>query len=198
MTNNNKTAKRKILLYSFASGIRFNLIGQVGAGGALAALELCSLKKWQQVYRDVPASKIVSKGYLLFLIAQIISDIVNDSNSYNFLRGWANIFVAAIATTFLIRLLWKSPDLIVAYLIGDIFCNAFFGRDTHGLSLNDMAFFKFRLVPILNDVLLLISYYYLNKRYMTPKILYLLLIVNSLFFIAFDARSAGLVWLLPV
>ncbi|MCG2618076.1 hypothetical protein LZZ85_27485 [Terrimonas sp. NA20] len=182
-------------LYAILSGIRLNLGGQLGLNEILAVGGSLSIKKWKELFRDVPDIKRITIAYLVFLFAQILSDIVNHSATNDLVRGWANIAMAIIVTNFLARLLYRAPALIVVYLIGEIIRLALFGEESEG-GLEDMGFFKFYLVPILNSIVLVLAYYLLSKKRESRRLIVGLLVFYGLFSIAFDARSNGIFWIL--
>jgi hypothetical protein len=188
--------KIKIALYSGLAGVRFNIGGQLGGNEILALADSLSIKKWKGLYRDVPVMKKINLAYLVFLFAQIVSDIVNHSTPENYIRGWANIAMAIIVTNFLARILYKSPNLIIIYLMGEIIRLILFGQETEGVSLADMGFLKFRLLPILNGVVLVLAWYLLRRSRNNRTFAIVLFFLYGLFCIAFDARSNGIMWVL--
>lgn len=188
--------KIKIFIYSVLSGFRFNLGGQLGANEVLALVDSLSFKKWAILSRNIPDAKKINIAYIIFLFAQAVSDLVNHSSPANFIRGWANIAMAIVVTSFLMRNFLKTPSLILLYLIGEIVKAFIFGQDSEGISLEDMGFFKFQLVPIINAFVLILSWFLLRKSRKNLKLVVLLFLLYGLFCIAFDARSNSIFWIL--
>lgn len=177
------------------SGLRFNLGGQLGGNEAFAIADSLRLSSWKKVFKIFPDIKSINKAYLVLLFSQVLSDLVNHSSTRNFIRGWANILVAIIVTNFLVKILSKSGNAIIPYLMGSIISLFFWGLDTEGLSLSDMGFFKFKVVPIANSALMVISWYWIRKSPRSGSNIVILFILYGLFNIAFDSRSNGMIFI---
>lgn len=192
-----KTLNRlRTFVYSILSGLRFDLGGQLGGNEIFALIDSFSFKKWNMIHRNIPDAKKITIAYLIFLFAQIISDLVNHSSASNFIRGWANITMAIVVTSFLMRNFLKSPNIILFYLAGEIVKSFVFGESSEGMSLEDMGFFKFQVVPIINSCVLIISWFILKKSRKNLNIVVVFFLLYGLFSIAFDARSNGMFWIL--
>ncbi len=188
----------KIFLFSFFMGMRVNLVGQLALSEIFAVLDNLSLKKWIKTIKEVPDSKKICIAYTLVLLSQMISDVVNGSNTNDLLRGWANVLMAIFLFMFLIRYLNERISLIIFFLFGQIVRLIVFDpiELTGEMTLDNMPFFKFKLVPILSNLILVISWYLLKKRKINKLTLTVFLIIYGLFCMAFDARSAGLFMIL--
>jgi O-antigen ligase len=179
-------------------GVRVNLIGQLALSEIFAILDNLSLKKWVKTIKDVPDSKKICIAYSFILLSQMISDVVNGSNMNDLLRGWANILMAIFLFMFLIRSLNSNVLLIIFFLCGLIVRLILLDPiELSGeMTLDNMPFFKFKLVPILSNLILVVSWYLLKKRKINKLTLTVIMIVFGLFCMAFDARSGGLFMIL--
>jgi len=194
LKNNINTAKT--FLFSTLAGLKINFGGQLGVNEILALIDCFSISNWRKLYRHIPDIKRLNQAYFLILISQILSDIVNHSAPEDFVRGWANIIVALIVTNFLAKMLYINNSLIVTYLIGGIISLIIFKQAQDEMSLSDMGFFKFTLVPILNSIILIFSWKFLKKGNKSNKLLIFLFLGYAMFNIIFDSRSNGIIFLL--
>jgi len=197
MVHGNYELKRiKIFLFSFLAGIRVNLVGQLPFSEIFALVHSLNPDTWIRIFRKIPDVKKITIAYGVFFLSQIISDIVNQSDLQNIMRGWANILMAMVLVTFLARMLWKSSSLIIVFFIAEILRLIFFAPSSYGISIHDMGFFKFRLTPILNDLILISSWWLLKKSRVNKIPVVLLLAFYGMFCIAFDFRSNGFLMIL--
>jgi hypothetical protein len=189
----------KISLYAFLAGIQFNVIGQLGGNDILAVVDSFSLGSWKRLYRDIPDIKKINIAYLIMLIFQVISDMVNNSDSHDYLRGWANIMMAVIVLNFLAKYLFKSFNVIIYFFLAEIIRFIIFkppeGFDASDFSEN-IGVFKFWIAPILNDIVLLVSVYILGRKKSSNRDVLPLFITYGLLCIALDYRSNGIFFIL--
>lgn len=190
------SVKIRMFLFSVLEGIRINIIGQLPLSEIFAIFNSFSLKNRLNIFREIPDIKKISIAYLFFLISQIISDFINHSDINNAIRGWANIIMAIIVIIFLTKTLWNNNLLIITFLTGQIISLIIFAPPSENLSLSDMGFFKFRLAPILNNIILIFSWYILKKQIRNSLIVVILFFFYGLFCIALDYRSNGMFMIL--
>lgn len=183
-------------VYETLSGFKFNLGGQLGGNEIFALLNSFRISVWRNTFKAFPDLKNINKAYLVLLFSQVLSDFINHSKPENFIRGWANIIVAIIVTNFLVRVLGKSGNAIVAYMAGSIISLILWGADTEGLSLSDMGFFKFKVVPVFNSILMIISWYWIRKSPGSRFNIVILFALYGLFNFAFDSRSNGMIFII--
>jgi O-antigen ligase len=107
--------------------------------------------------------------------------------------------MAIVITSFFAKLFSKNPDLIIFYLAGEAIRYLFLGDNSvefsDEISLNNMGFFKFRVVPALNALILIITFYMRKNSYSNIYIL-IVFLLYSFFCLAFDARSNGVFFIL--
>jgi hypothetical protein len=182
-----------LLFYSAIVGFKVNLVGQLSGNEILALFSSFSINSLKSLYRKIPDLKKVNIGYAIFFVFQMISDIINNSPANNMLRGGANIIMAIICTNYLTKILHKNVENVIYYLIGSAVSILIFGDiSIDGIDLKKMSFFKFKMAPILNVLILIISIKLL-KKYPDKKLgVVFLFILYGALCIALDARSNGL------
>lgn len=196
MLTGKKTAHFFAFAYAALSKFRISLVGQMGVNELLAGVLSLSYQAWITLFQYVPALKSVTVAYLMFLSSQIVSDLVNDSPFNNMARGWANILMAIILTNFLARLILRANQNIVYYLLGSVVSILIFGNvSVDEIDIAEMGFFKFRLVPALNALLMIGSCYILKSRPTAGINIVILFVLYGLFNIALDSRSNGIIFL---
>lgn len=191
--------KLKAFSYAALAGLQFNLVGQLGGNEILAAADSLSLNAWKKLYHDIPDIRKINIAYIIMLLFQVLSDVINHSESHNYIRGWAAIIMAIITLNFLAKILLKSFDSIIFYFIGGTLYLIFF-KPQDDYSIGDieqsMGTFKFWLVPILNNLVLMVSWFIMDKNKKSSSLVAGLLMFYGLFCMAFDARSNGIFFII--
>lgn len=191
-----KLNKFLLFLYAFLSGLKIDLVGKLAFGDLIAVIySILTIKNWKRYYKRIPDIKRTHYSLALFLIIQVISDLYNESSFSNMVRGCSNIIMAALVIMYLTQVLFKTFSALPLIFIGFGLSVLIFGVDIvkdHEISINDIGFFKFRVVPILNNLLfggiLLMNS---RKKISTRTVAYIF-IFFGLFCISFDARSNGM------
>jgi len=192
----NKINKFLSFFYAFLSGLKIDLVGKLGFGDLIAVIySLFTIQNWRKYYRKFPDIKRIHYSLALFLVIQIISDLYNDSGFSNMIRGCSNIIMAALVIIYLTQVLFRTFSALPLIFIGFALSGIIFVADIvkdHEVSINDMGFFKFRLVPILNNLLFAGILFMNSIKKIKPKTIAYIFIFFGLFCIAFDARSNGM------
>ncbi|MFV8393006.1 hypothetical protein [Flavobacterium sp. LB2P6] len=191
-----KLNKFLLFLYAFLSGLKIDLVGKLAFGDLIAVIySILTIKNWKRYYKRIPDIKRIHYSLALFLIIQVISDLYNESSFSNMSRGCSNIIMAALVIIYLTQVLFKTFSALPLIFIGFGLSVLIFGVDIvkdHEVSINDMGFFKFRVVPILNNLLfggvLLMN----ARKKISPRAVGYVFIFFGLFCISFDARSNGM------
>ncbi|MBK6282670.1 MAG: hypothetical protein IPF54_08380 [Draconibacterium sp.] len=189
--------KNKFFLFLYASttGVFINLVGRLMLAEiiALVMLPFIKIKPLLKQHKDL---KVVLGGLLILLLAQIASDIVNNSIPSDYLRGWAVIVFAIILTIYLVNYLSPNINNIVYYLFAIMLVNLFFGKGEldPGLLEDNTNYIEVRFVGFLNPAMLLAGYYLFSKN--KTRSVVLLFLVFGFVCMALDARSNGLVFIL--
>ena len=191
--------KTKIFLFPILNYFKIALVGQLALNEIIAFIDLLSITNTIRLYKSIPNLKKITLAYFIFFLFQILSDVINHNTIENSIKGCANILMAIITTTFLTKYFSKSPKFIIIYLLGEMLRFVLWDDNvvnyTEEVSLENMGLFKFRIIPILNS-LILILFYYLRLRNFSLKYSILLLLAYALFCLTFDARSNGIFCLL--
>lgn len=192
-----KRVNLKMVLYSLLSSATMSFVGTLILSEVYAFFYSLSFKKIGRLYESVPDLKKIHIAMGLFLGMQMLSDVVNQTDMNNMLRGWAAISVAIIMFTFMFRMFGETPKVIVAFMFAEIVRLIIFGQsnleqDTASLTETYSAF-KFRIAPITNNIILLLVYYAYNKR--KDNLTVSLFVLYGLACIGLDYRSNGLFFL---
>lgn len=197
LSNNFRLYKNKIILYSLFSNMYAVLIGKIAICEFFAIIDFLSFKNVIFIFRKVPDLKKISFAFFLFFIAQFMSDFYNNSEINNELRGWANILMSILVLTFLTKCLFNSSALIISFLTAQIFSILIFNFSEYSFSISDGASFKFYLCPMLNNIVLIISWRLNCRNNNSDNVRNLLLFVFfGLFCIYNDYRSNGVFMIL--
>jgi len=184
-----------LTLYAATTGVTIDLIGRLMLAEIIALLTLPFINL-RQLLNQFKGLRIVLGSLSVLLLAQMISDFVNNSNSSDYLRGWALILFSMISTLYLVNQLSKKTNGIVYYLLAIFFIQLIFGQGDITLSHweGNTNYFKARFVSFLNPAMMLLAYYLFtkNKQYT----IVLLLFTYGLVCMALDARSNGLIYLI--
>ena len=190
-------ASVKIVVYSLLSAAKLSFVGTLILSEVYAMFNALSFKRIGRLYRENPDVKRVHMALFIFLLVQMLSDVINHTSVNNMLRGWAAIGVALAMFTFLFRVFDDAPRIIVAFMVAEIVRMVFFGpvdldQDT-SFMMEDQSFFKFRIAPITNYIVLLITFYTYNKR--KDNLTIAIFILYAFACIGLDYRSNGLFYL---
>ncbi|WP_147319829.1 hypothetical protein [Chitinophaga silvisoli] len=187
----------KIVLYSLLSSVQMSFVGTLIMSEVYAGLNSLNFGRIRQLYRNNPDVKKVQRAMFIFLVVQVLSDVINNNSMNNMLRGWAAIGVSLVVFTFMFRMFDDTPRIILAFMCAEVVRLILFGssnleQDTSSM-MEDYSLFKFRIAPITNNVILLITFYTYNKRkdMLTVGIIMLYGLAN----VALDFRSNGMFFL---
>lgn len=194
--------KNNILIYSFLSGYKVNFIGKLAFGDIFAVIfSLYSINKIKELYKKLRDLKKIHNSLFCFLLFQIFSDFYNNIPLFNSLRGLANILMCIFVLIYLILIFYNSINPLSYLFFGFALSSIIFGVDAinnNAFSLNDMGFFKLRLVPFFNNIIFfLIIYLSSSKNFkFNIKQIAIIFISFGIFCIFFQARSNGLFFII--
>jgi O-antigen ligase len=156
-----------------------------------------SFKRIGRLYQTVPDFRKIHIAMAIFLGVQMLSDLVNHTEMNNMLRGWAALTVAIIMFTFMFRMFDDTPKVIVAFMIAEVIRLILFGQSNLEQDTADLAesysAFKFRIAPITNNIILLLTYYLYDRR--KDKLTVAVFVLYGLMCVGLDYRSNGLFYL---
>jgi O-antigen ligase len=186
-----------MVVFSLLSSAKLSFVGTLILSEVYAIFYSLSFKRIRTLYERVPDMRKIHIGLFLFLGVQMLSDVVNHTDTNNMLRGWAALTVAIVMFTFMFRMFDETPKVIVAFMIAEVVRLILFGQSNLEQDTADLAesysAFKFRIAPITNNIILLITYYLYNKR--KDKMTVAVFVLYGLMCIGLDYRSNGLFYL---
>lgn len=188
-------SKLFLILYAITTGIYINLIGRLMVAEVLAIFSL-SFINIRRLLGQYMGLKVVLGSLIVLLFIQILSDIVNNSAPYDYLRGWSVIVFSMITIIFLVNNLSKSNNGIVYYLFAIMLLYLFVNKEPLDLSMmeENTNFFKIRFVGFLNPAMTLLAYFFYSNN--KSKYASLVFLFYGLICMSFDARSNGIIFIL--
>ncbi len=177
-------------LLGVTSAIKIKFIGFLSISEIFVLLTtpLLSIKKIIKNYPDI-------KKYLLYLfcllIFQILSDALNNTSPFDFLRGWGTILISILLIVYFVSFLSRDTSNIIYYLLGLAASNFFFPDLSADFNkvLDDSNYFKQVFVPIFDPIIMVIAFFIYKKNGILTSIF---LILSGLIYIFFDARSSSI------
>lgn len=189
--------KNKLLLFLFGffSTIRVSLIGQIGISEIIALLYL-PFSQFRKLVRCYPILTPITISYTFLLLCLVLSDIINESELDEYLRGWACIIFSFISFWFIINQLHREVRYFVYYLIGLIIVSIFWGGTEIDIEVleENTNYFKQRIMVFSNPIVLLFSFFLCEKKYKQSALL--VLFSYALLCIILDARSNSVAFFL--
>jgi hypothetical protein len=190
-------SKSKFLSLLYSLGTRFYIVvvGQLMIAEILAFISL-PLINFQKLFANNKDLKIVVISLVYFLIFQVFSDVINESDSVDYLRGWAVILFAIISTIFLTKQFSTNKYSIIYYLLGIFLVRLFFGEGELNLSIQEenSNYFKVRFVGFISPGVIITSFILFTRNFKRSAIL--LFLGYSLVCFSLDARSTGIIFLI--
>jgi len=178
-----------LFVYAAAAGFRVSLIGMLPLNEMMAVVLLpFFFWKDKEIIRRYPDARKVLVCFVLFGGLLVLSDIYNQSVPYDYLRGWANVFMLIVNFVFLLYLFDKSSEYSILFYIAGGLVSGYFGRRFVVLP-GQAKYLALYVYPIVEPILLLglVYLYKANRRLLVAA----LCIANGLFWMANDARSTG-------
>lgn len=176
-------------LYSFLTGVRINLVGQLYGSELLALLSFPSFS-FKATFKKFPILSKVLFLYTILLGSLIFSDFSNGTNSSDYLRGWASILFSFFSLFFLVKNFDKSMGSVIYFLFFYSVSKMIFGESIELQSLEEENYFKANIVGFLNPLIIVVVYFLSLKSKVKPALVVLFL--YGLINIIFDARSNSL------
>lgn len=187
--NTTKLTFMLLFLLGSLSSIYINLAGQLYISEVILIIIFPLLVLKNPCFRSPWVKRLTFFG-VIWLIAQVITDIIRATPPSNFIRGWANISVFLISFLSLKLILQDNPHRINIYILGVVISG--FLR----LLIQPGPYFstepwKFGYGPvIILGLLLIVSHFYnLNPKRINFWAVPIILIGSLSFFL--DARSIG-------
>jgi len=176
----------KSSLYALGSGVNINLVGQFKVSEILVLL-LFPFSIQKNDLRDYPLLRKIIYALILLLCFQLLTDLfVVNNTPQNFLRGSASI-IMPIMSFYVIFKMFQDEEAIIIFIFFTVVKNIVF---TDEIVDSDMSYFKFKIAPILSNIVYLMVYYFYKKGNM--KLLYGTIFVYCVVCLANDTRSSAL------
>lgn len=181
-----------LFVYALGKGVYINLVGRLLLAEAFALITLPFIDLRKLLNKNA-LLRLVLGGLFIVLISQIISDLINNSEPSDYLRGWALVVFSMISTIFLVEHLSKNSRGVLFYFAALFLIRLLFAEVDLDLSVwqENTNIFKIRFVGFLNPAILLFGYYLHNNK--AERSTVLLFLSYGLLCISFDARSNGLI-----
>jgi O-antigen ligase len=184
-----------LFLYAATTRVFIDLVGRLMLAEVIAVFTLpfINIKRLLNKYKLL---RVVLSGLSVLLLAQIVSDIVNQSDSSDYLKGWAVMVFSMASIIYLVNYLSKNPNGIIYYLFAMFLIHLIFGSGDLDLGIweENTNYFKVRFVGFLNPGVMLGGYYLFSKHRIKTTVF--LFFVYALVCIVFDARSNGLIFMI--
>lgn len=182
-----------LVLYAAGTGVSFDLVGRLRLS-EVAALFNIPFINISMLLRCYPGYKLVMQCLLVFLLSQVVSDVINESDAIDYLRGWSTIIFAMISTTVMLSNLHENERGIVVYLATLLVINIIFQEVAIDMmhQEEDTNYFKARLLGFINPAVLLFALYLSTNG--KQRAIVLLMGSFSIVCFVMDARSNGLVF----
>lgn len=186
----------ELLIYELLKGVYISLIGSISIGDLMAVAIFPFLMKGNPI-KNNPLLRKVSWLYLAYFTAQLISELALGNTLTNTAKGLSVTILSFVTVVYLFERL-KNNIKLIPYIIFLEGVNALIFMNSADIAstgmqfdLTSVAFFKFKIVPIISNFSLVITYYLMKKNRVRMTALYLMFIV--LLYVFNGSRSASLV-----
>ncbi|MDR3651552.1 MAG: hypothetical protein P4L34_01120 [Paludibacter sp.] len=182
-------------IYAVTTRIIIDIVGKLMLAEVIALVTFPFINK-RKLIRKYKGLRIVIVSLLVLLLAQIVSDLFNNSIPTDYLRGWALMLFSIVSTIFLVNYISKNNNGIIYYLFFLFVIRLLFGNSDLSVIYNwaeNTNIFKSRFVVFLNPLLLVISYYLFSLN--IKRITAILFMLYGFICISLDARSNGLIFI---
>lgn len=197
-----------ILLLCIMDQIRINLVGFVSVLDIFVliyAVLYVIQNRGMGIFARDREIRTVSKLFAALVVVQMVSEIWVDNSLANAAKGLGVTVVCYIKFLFLLGLFFRNKSNLAIFLLGTLIANILFFRTNDFFGLGEMnvasediatgegvamAYFKYKISPLINSSLILASIYFKRIRFAW------VLAAVGLVTIVLGARSSGLVLLI--
>jgi hypothetical protein len=180
-----------LILHAVGTNLFFDLVGKIQLAEIIALINL-PLINLRYLFQKFHTLKVTIFCLLILLLSQVISDLVNDSDALDYMRGWSVIVFSIISTIFLTNCFYNNKNGLVYYSFMLIISRIIFSDEALDLNIyeQDTNYFKTHIAGISNQVIILVGYYLFKIRKI--KIASIIFVIYSIACFIYDARSTGL------
>lgn len=182
-----------IILYNLFDMIRIPLIGQLKLNEIIVLLFLPFYYRSNEFTKYSLLGKITLALLALFVF-QVVTDIfVVGSAPGDYLRGWSQTIISLVSVIFLFKILngYKAITLFIIASAVRLLISDPMGVD---LNSSEMTFFKFRLAPMITQILFAVAIFLHMKG--KTKLIPVMFLAFGLISLSMDSRSRGLIMIL--
>jgi len=187
-------------LFAFTVGltveIEFELVGTLRISELILLGYIVSMTffgRLPELFR-IPFAKPIASFGVLWLVAQFVSDSINDTSRINSLKGMAMIVMIMVSVAAVVLLFRPDPNRYASYLAGlvgsRLYDSLFGSTDPFG----SQEHWDVHIAGWAGPGLILITLFFLQRR-VRPLIPVLLLVLYGCVSIVFAARSHGMVFI---
>lgn len=180
---------------AFEAGVRIYVAELVSVAGLL-------LVGWWGALQRYPAARSILGAYGLWVLAIVVSDIVNETALRDSMRALATPVIGGAGFVFVVAVLHRDIRAILTFLAAVAIAKGILGEPLYGEAFaelglgwegvaQDTNYFKVRFVPFLTPAFALIACLFARVSLLLAA---LFLVFVSVGYFALDARSAGLVF----
>jgi len=185
-----KSSTIAVAMFGILNYIYIDFVGQLRGSELLALVTILIFGTLKTINQIAYLSNIM-KGYILLLLGLIVSDIYNQSQPIDFMKGWAMVIFGMLSTLFLTTQFIKNPKTIYIFLIFTFLASMVYNF-SDAINLNKLSensnFFKSKYkTTILPAVALITTLFWKNKKFFSI----IFLLSCGFLFMKFDARSSG-------
>lgn len=162
------------------------------------------LIRWRPVFIRYPMLRRILAAYSLWVLAIVISDIVNGSALFDSARNMATPIIGGASLVCVLSALSRNPSALMTFLAATAIAKGILGEPAYGDAFADLSmswesiqqdtnFFKVRIDPFLTPALLLLACWIGRRNLLRAAIVFA---VASIGYFALDSRSSGFVFFL--
>jgi hypothetical protein len=178
-----------LVCVSIASYISIDVIGKIllSEVAVLIAFPFCDTLG---LFKRHPLLRRLVACLSALLFTQVVSDIVNETEAVDFLRGWAAIVFPMLSIIVYVKWFESNRHSVPFLLLGAAIGGYFLPEEALDWSTvgENSNYFKERYVGFICPLVLLIGYLIASRR---PKVVGLVYICIGFFLVFMDARSVG-------
>ena len=185
-----KSSTIAVAMFGILNYVYIDFVGQLRGSELLALVTILIFGTLKIINQTAYLSNIM-RGYTLLLLGLIVSDIYNQSQPIDFMKGWAMVIFGMLSTLFLTKQFIKNPKTIYIFLIFTFLASMVYNfSDT--INLNKFSentnFFKSKYKStLLPTVALVTTFLWKSKKFFSI----IFLLSCGFLFMKFDARSSG-------
>jgi len=177
---------------TFDVGVRLYLAEVISIIGLLFV-------NWTSSFTRHPMARQIVGSYVLWVVAIVIADGVNEVALFDSARNAATPIIGACSLLFVLAVLSRNPNALLSFLTASVIAKGVLGEASYGDTFAELSFsfdtvtqntnyFKVRIDPFLTPALLLVACLLARKSLLYAGAVFF---AASVAYLALDARSSG-------